>query len=221
MRGRHPAPGSCRTVLAAVAAREMPPAVNVSNVTKEPGVNPQAGGEQGGERRGAGGAVGSPLASLVGCPHLCGVTGFSPLRLCPFLRPLPTQNRGAPRGAAGPAGWGPAPISQGMGVGCREGDSKGGNKCPLLPKGEWLQLAPGHGGTGESRVWPRWGARARGNHGGDVGFAARDYGVPDRTLRGHRTQLRGYEGHGEMGLAQERTTWVMGVPGGTGVSGRD
>lgn len=51
MRGRHPAPGSCRTVLTAVAAQEIPPAVNVSHVTKKPSVNPQAGGEQGGGHR--------------------------------------------------------------------------------------------------------------------------------------------------------------------------
>lgn len=42
-------------VLAAVAAQEIPPAVNVFHVTKEPSVNPQAGGERGeGHRRGRG-----------------------------------------------------------------------------------------------------------------------------------------------------------------------
>lgn len=48
-----------------VAAQEMSPAVNVSDVINEPSVCPQDGGERGWCPGGAGDAVGSSLASLM------------------------------------------------------------------------------------------------------------------------------------------------------------
>ena len=65
------------------------------------------------------------------------------MSLCPFLIPLPSAHvvLGWPtghRGAQGiPLGGGVrSPISQGMVMGSREGDSKAGNGCLLLPKDE-------------------------------------------------------------------------------------
>lgn len=91
------------------AAREMPPAVNVSNVTNEPSVHPQAGGEQaGGSRRGRGcwgtltGLPGGGVPTLWGCCVL-------PAALCPRSAGTASQgSEGHPTGGGFPAfprGW--------------------------------------------------------------------------------------------------------------------
>lgn len=69
--------GGCQELLA--AAQEMSPAVNVANVTNEPSVHPQAGGEQGGvSRRGRGhrgvlaglpNGVSPRFVGMLGGPH--------------------------------------------------------------------------------------------------------------------------------------------------------
>lgn len=94
---------------------------------------------------------------------------------------LPTESLTLPQAAAlcphtagggterlrGAAGWAPAPISQEMGLGCWEGD-----QCLLLSKGERLQLSRGYGGTRETRVRPRWGARGWAITGGLYGVCS-------------------------------------------------